>query len=164
MSSQDNISEYSYNFVIAPAITEPQIIHNYTTRISTKRTVQHIYNMATPPQSTSSSSRSRSLNIPSLTIYVGAGALTLVSAITVSAVFYLLFGPLGAILTAVLYSLALAGIFCCKRVVGMVCYPRYEMLSERRKSEVDEVRKRGIERLMEGATLVSCRYRIYVYS
>ena len=114
--------------------------------------------MATPPQSTLTRSRN---NIPSLTI-IYAATLSLISAVTVSAVFYLLFGALGAILTAVLYSLALACIIGCKRVVGMVCYPRYEMLSERRRGEVDEVRKRGIERLLEGVTLVSCRY-LYIH-
>lgn len=107
--------------------------------------------MVTPPQSTSSRS-----NIPSqVTIY--ALSLALVSAITVSFVFYLLFGALGAILTAVLYSLALMGIFGCKRLVALLCYPRYDMLSERRRGEVDEVRKRGIERLLQEVTLVSCR-------
>ncbi len=56
-----------------------------------------------------------------------------------------------------LYSLALMGIFGCKCLVTVVCYPRYDMLSERRRGEVDEVRKRGIERLLEGVTLVSYR-------
>ena len=105
--------------------------------------------------------------IPSLTILF-TGTLTLLSAITVYIVFYLLFGLLGAILTAVLYSLALAGIvFCCnKRVVEMIiCYPRYAMLSERRKNEVDKVRVRGIQRLLEGVTLVSMVvFDVFTYS
>ena len=37
----------------------------------------------------------------------------------------------------------------------IICYPRYAMLSERRKNEVDKVRVRGIQRLLDGVTLVS---------
>mmetsp|Transcript_14289 Transcript_14289/g.21521 ORF Transcript_14289/g.21521 Transcript_14289/m.21521 type:complete len:412 (+) Transcript_14289:221-1456(+) len=104
--------------------------------------------MATPPQSTTTP---RAHNISSLTIY--AVALSILSAVTVSFVFYLCFGLLAAIVTFVLYSLALVGMYGCKPLIEVVCYPRYGSLSERRKGEVDEVRVQGINRLMEGVTM-----------
>ena len=106
--------------------------------------------MATPPQSTTTS---RSHNISSLTIY--AVALSILSAITVSFVFYLSFGLLDSIVTFVLYSLALVGVYGCKPLIEVVCYPRYGSLSERRKCQVDEVRVTGVKRLLEGVTMVS---------
>jgi len=57
--------------------------------------------------------------------------------------------------TFVLYSLVLVGMYGCKPLIEVVCYPRYGSLSERRKGEVDEVRVSGINRLMEGVTMVS---------
>ena len=106
--------------------------------------------MATPPQSTTTS---RSHNISSLTIY--AVALSILSAITVSFVFYLSFGLLDSIVTFVLYSLALVGVYGCKPLIEVVCYPRYGSLSKRRKCQVDEVRVTGVKRLLEGVTMVS---------
>jgi len=106
--------------------------------------------MATPPQSTTTP---RAHNISSLTI--SAVALSILSGVTVSFVFYLCFGLLAAIVTFVLYSLALVGMYGCKPLIEVVCYPRYGSLSERRKGEVDEVRMRGINRLLEGVTMVS---------
>eukprot|EP00985_Skeletonema_marinoi_P028804 scaffold26046_cov158-Skeletonema_marinoi.AAC.2 len=104
--------------------------------------------MATPLQSTTTS---RSHNISSLTIY--AVALSILSAITVSFVFYLSFGLLDSIVTFVLYSLALVGVYGCKPLIEVVCYPRYGSLSERRKCQVDEVRVTGVKRLLEGVTM-----------
>ena len=45
-----------------------------------------------------------------------------------------------------------------------VCYPRYVNLSERRRGEVDEVRVRGLKRLLEEVTLVSFESTyLYIY-
>mmetsp|Transcript_20461 Transcript_20461/g.30439 ORF Transcript_20461/g.30439 Transcript_20461/m.30439 type:complete len:398 (-) Transcript_20461:870-2063(-) len=104
--------------------------------------------MSTPPQSTTTP---RAHNISSLTI--SAVALSILSGVTVSFVFYLCFGLLAAIVTFVLYSLALVGMYGCKPLIEVVCYPRYGSLSERRKCQVDEVRVRGVKRLLEGVTM-----------
>mmetsp|Transcript_10826 Transcript_10826/g.16745 ORF Transcript_10826/g.16745 Transcript_10826/m.16745 type:complete len:414 (+) Transcript_10826:126-1367(+) len=93
----------------------------------------------------------RAHNISSLTIY--AVALSILSGVTVSFVFYLCFGLLAAIVTFVLYSLVLVGMYGCKPLIEVVCYPRYGSLSERQKGEVDEVRVSGINRLLEGVTM-----------
>jgi hypothetical protein len=112
--------------------------------------------MAIPPPSTTTSA---SRNITPLTIYLLS--LSLVTAVVISTAFYLTFGLTGAIIIVVLYIFSLGCAFVCKHVVHLVFYPNYDMLSERRKGEVDDVRMRGLKRLMEGFTFVSEKY-IYI--
>jgi len=81
--------------------------------------------------------------------------------VVISTAFYLTFGLTGAIIIVVLYIFSLGCASVCKHVVHLVFYPNYDMLSERRKGEVDDVRMRGLKRLMEGFTFVSEKY-IYI--
>jgi len=113
--------------------------------------------MATPPPSTTTSH-----NITPLTIYLLA--LVLLTGVVVSTAFYLMFGLLGAIITFVLYTFAMGCTFGCKYVMKVVFYPRYDMLSERRKGQVDEVRERGLKRLMEGFTFESKQCSCMIYT
>ena len=90
------------------------------------------------------------------TIYLTTGLISLISAITVATVFYLIFGLTGSIVTIVLYLVALLIIFGWKeRILQKICFPRYDNLSQRRKEEVDEMRVMMMKQLLEGVTLVS---------
>lgn len=111
--------------------------------------------MSTPaPVPSSSSSNRNSMNISPLFLYLLT--LTLVSAIVVPAAFYLIFDSLTiAILTFILYFIALVCALGLRRVLDLLFRPRYEMLSARRRDEVDLVRERGLKRLLGRFTLVS---------
>ena len=110
--------------------------------------------MTTPPTNTAATTSNNN------TIYLTTGFISLLSAITVTTVFYLIFGLTGAIVAIALYLVALLVIFLWKEhVLQKICFPRYVNLSQRRKEEVDEVRVRAIKQQLEGVTLVSgyCR-------
>lgn len=121
--------------------------------------------MVTPPPSITTTSTLHQIITPLNTFLF---LFSLLSASAVSTAFYLVFESLtAAILTFVLYFLALILVGCTflsghSSVVTILCYPRYDMLSNRRKSEVDEVRERGLKRLLERFTLVSKRKESYI--
>ncbi|KAL7448810.1 hypothetical protein ACHAWC_000945, partial [Mediolabrus comicus] len=106
--------------------------------------------------STTTSTTTRRSNITPLKLYLLT--LSILTTTLLTTISYLTYGILTSILTLVTFLTLLVGSYMCAiskyNMVQYMCYPRYYMVwSERRKCGVDNVRERGLYKLLNDCTL-----------